>query len=174
MSEVIDRGATDEEDQDLSDVETPLNNTLLSGLNLAVSFSEGHSWTGIWLTKRDFGQVTEPVVEPLRKAIDARDFVTMKTTLLTKRPTMGFEQAASADRDLLAERNDHTFQLAVDIRRARVEHIRPLASHKTETCQPKRKREAEAAPRITLSGKLSKISLCQSRKQLLGLPICNW
>lgn len=103
-----------------------------AGLNSVVLFSEGHAWTGVWLTERDFGQVTEPDVMTVRKAIDAREFVTMETTLLTKRPTIGLEQAVSIGRDLTAERNEHTFQLAVDVRRARVARIRPLASHSTE------------------------------------------
>ncbi|QAX28839.1 DUF3320 domain-containing protein [Leisingera sp. NJS204] len=115
-----------------------------AGLNPAVLFSEGHAWTGVWLTERDFGQVTEPDVMTVRKAIDALEFVTMETTLLTKRPTIGFEQAVSAGRDLTAERNEHTFQLAVDIRRARVARIRPLASHNTETSQDAE--QIEAAP----------------------------
>ncbi|MFW8635872.1 DUF3320 domain-containing protein [Cribrihabitans pelagius] len=106
-----------------------------AGLNPVVLFSEGHAWTGVWLRERDFGQVTEPDVMTVRKAIDAREFVAMETTLLTKRPAIGFEQAVSAGRDLTAERNEHTFQLAVDIRRARVARIRPLASHNTETSQ---------------------------------------
>lgn len=80
----------------------------------------------------------------VRKAIDAREFVTMETTLLTKRPTIGFEQAVSAGRDLTAERNEHTFQLAVDVRRARVARIRPLASHNTEKTEDTE--QIEAAP----------------------------
>ncbi|WP_417474048.1 DUF3320 domain-containing protein [Leisingera sp.] len=115
-----------------------------AGLNPAVLFSEGHAWTGVWLTERDFGQVTEPDVMTVRKAIDAREFVTMETTLLTKRPTIGFEQAVSAGRDLTAERNEHTFQLAVDVRRARVARIRPLASHNTEKTEDTE--QIEAAP----------------------------
>lgn len=115
-----------------------------AGLNSVVLFSEGHAWAGVWLTERDFGQVTEPDVMTVRKAIDAREFVTMETTLLTKRPTIGLEQAVSAGRDLTAERNEHTFQLAVDVRRARVARIRPLASHSTET-NPEAE-QIEAAP----------------------------
>ncbi|MGH1370060.1 MAG: DUF4011 domain-containing protein [Maritimibacter sp.] len=115
-----------------------------AGLNSVVLFSEGHAWTGVWLTERDFGQVTEPDVMTVRKAIDAREFVTLETTLLTKRPTIGLEQAVSAGRDLTAERNEHTFQLAVDVRRARVARIRPLASHSTEI-DPEAQ-QIEAAP----------------------------
>lgn len=101
-----------------------------AGLNPVVLFSEGHAWTGVWLTERDFGTVSEPDVMTIRKAIDAREFVVMETTLLTKKPSVGFEQAVETARDLTSERNEHSFVMAVDIRRARAARIRPLASHR--------------------------------------------
>lgn len=103
------------------------------GLNPVVLFSEGHAWTGVWLTDRDFGSVVEPDVITVRKAVDAREFVMLETTLLTKRPTIGFEEACSAGRDHVAEQNEHLFQMAVDIQRARAARIRPLASHRVES-----------------------------------------
>ena len=103
-----------------------------AGLNPVVLFSEGHAWTGVWLTERDFGSISEPDVMTVRKAIDAREFVSMETTLLTKRPSVGFEEAVETARDLTAERNEHGFTMAVDIRRARAARIRPLASHRAE------------------------------------------
>ncbi|WP_372802158.1 DUF4011 domain-containing protein, partial [Paracoccus seriniphilus] len=103
-----------------------------AGLNPVVLFCEGHAWLGVWLTPRDFGSVTEPDVMTVRKAIEAREFVAIETTLLTKRPTIGFEEAVQAGREHVAERNEHTFLLAVDISRARAASIRPLASHRVE------------------------------------------
>lgn len=101
-----------------------------AGLNPVVLFSEGHAWTGVWLTNRDFGTVSEPDVMTVRKAVDAREFVMMETTLLTRRPTVGFEEAVVKGREHTAERNEHSFLLAVDVRRARVARVRPLASHR--------------------------------------------
>ncbi len=103
-----------------------------AGLNPAVLFSEDHAWTGLWLAERDFGAVTEPDVVAVRKAADARDFVMLETVLLTKRPSIGFEQAASAGRELTAEHNEHAFRMAVDIRRARAARIRPLAARQRD------------------------------------------
>lgn len=114
------------------------------GLNPVVLFSEGHAWVGVWLTDRDFGQVTEPDVVTVRKAIDAREFVAIETTLVTQRPTVGFEEAVDAGRDLTAERNEHLFQMAIDIRRARAAHIRPLASHRDAPIEDAE--QIEAAP----------------------------
>ncbi|GHE78774.1 DNA helicase [Camelimonas fluminis] len=100
-----------------------------AGLNPVVLFGEGHAWTGVWLTDRGFGGVTEPDVMTVRKAVDAHEFVMLETTLLTKRPTVGFEDAAAAGRGRVSEVNEHEFVMAVDIRRARAARIRPLASH---------------------------------------------
>ncbi|NDU99816.1 DUF3320 domain-containing protein [Pseudoroseicyclus tamaricis] len=101
-----------------------------AGLNPAVLFSEGHAWVGVWLTKRDFGHVTEPDPVTLRKAIHARDFVALETTLLTKRPAIRFEQAVDEGRRRLSEEREAEFVMAVDIARARAARIRPLASHR--------------------------------------------
>ncbi|GHC15488.1 DNA helicase [Kushneria pakistanensis] len=103
-----------------------------AGLNPAILFCEGHAWTGVWLTERDFGTISEPDVMTVRKALDAREFVSMETTLLTKRPSIGFEEAVDSARELTSERNEHSFTMAVDIRRARAARVRPLASHRNE------------------------------------------
>ncbi|WP_372603310.1 DUF4011 domain-containing protein, partial [Actibacterium sp.] len=108
-----------------------------AGLNPVVLFSEGHAWTGVWLTDRDFGTVSQPDVMAVRKAAEAREFVMMETTLLTQRPTVGFDDAVAKGREHTAERNEHTFLLAVDVRRARAARVRPLASHQiAETVDP--------------------------------------
>lgn len=103
-----------------------------AGLNPVVLFSEGHAWTGVWLADRDFGSISEPDVMTVRKAIDAREFVPMETTLLTKRPSIGFEEAVDRARSLTAEHNEHSFVMAIDIRRSRAARIRPMASHRRD------------------------------------------
>jgi len=100
-----------------------------AGLNPVVLFSEGHAWAGVWITRRDFGQVTEPDVVAVRKASQAKEFIPVETTLLAQRPTVGFEQAVEAGRVRLAEEREHEFHMAIDIARARSARIRPLASH---------------------------------------------
>ena len=97
-----------------------------AGLNPVILFSEGHAWAGVWLTERDFEAVNEPDVMTVRKAVDAREFVMMETTLLTRRPTVGFDEAVSKARENTAESNEHAFLMAVDVRRARAARIRPL------------------------------------------------
>lgn len=101
-----------------------------AGLNPVVLFSQGHAWVGVWIVKKDFGHVTEPDVVAVRKAVQAHEFVSIETTLLTKRPSIGFTQAVDEGRRRLAEDRDPEFVMAVDIARSRAARIRPLASHK--------------------------------------------
>ena len=115
---------------------TCLDTTLLlaaafeaAGLNSVVLFSQGHAWVGVWLQKMDLGQVTEPDVVAVRKAVQAHQLVPLETTLLTKRPTVGFEQAEDEGRRRLAEDRESEFVMAVDIAKSRAARIRPQASH---------------------------------------------
>ncbi|MXY51445.1 MAG: DUF4011 domain-containing protein [Gammaproteobacteria bacterium] len=118
---------------------TCLDSTLLlaaafeaAGLNPAVLFSQGHAWVAVWIQKRDFGHVTEPDVVAVRKAVQAHELVPLETTLLTKRPSVGFEQAEDEGRRRLGEDREAEFVMAVDIARSRAARIRPLASHHRE------------------------------------------
>ena len=100
-----------------------------AGLNPGILFSQGHAWVGVWILKSDFGYVTEPDVVAVRKAVQAHEFVPIETTLLTKRPAIGFDQAVDTGRRRLTEDRDPEFVIAVDIARSRAAQIRPLASH---------------------------------------------
>ncbi len=101
-----------------------------AGLNSVVLFSQGHAWVGVWVCKRDFGHVTEPDVVAIRKAVQAREFVPIETTLLTSRPSIRFDQAVDEGRRRFSEDRDPEFVIAVDISRSRSARIRPLASHR--------------------------------------------
>ena len=101
-----------------------------AGLNPVILFSQGHAWVGVWIVKKDFGHVTEPDVIAVRKSVQAREFVPIETTLLTKRPSIRFDQAEDEGRRRLAEDRDPEFVMAVDIARSRAARIRPLASHR--------------------------------------------
>ena len=87
-----------------------------AGLNPVVLFSHGHAWVGVWLCKKDFGHVTEPDVVAVRKAVQAREFASIETTLLTSRPSVGIDQAVDQVRRRLSEDRDPEFVVAVDIK----------------------------------------------------------
>ena len=101
-----------------------------AGLNPVVLFSQGHAWVGVWICKSDFEHVTEPDVVAVRKAVQAREFVPIESTLLTQRPSIGFDQAVDEGRRRLSEDREPEFVVAVDIARSRAARIRPLASHR--------------------------------------------
>ncbi|RJF80849.1 DUF3320 domain-containing protein [Oleomonas cavernae] len=103
-----------------------------AGLNAAVLFSQGHAWAGVWLTRCDFGRMVEPDVVAVRKAVVARDFVPFETTLLTRRPAIGFDEAVDVGKRHLAEEREADFLKAVDVSRARAARIRPLAAHRVQ------------------------------------------
>ncbi len=114
---------------------TCLDTTLLlaaafeaAGINPVVLFSQGHAWVGVWIRKRDLGHVTEPDVVAVRKAVQAHDLVPLETTLLTKRPSVGFAHAEDEGRRRLAEDRESEFVMAVDIARSRAAGIRPQAT----------------------------------------------
>ena len=100
----------------------------LRGLNPVVLFSQGHAWVGVWILKKDFGHVTEPDVVAIRKAVQAHEFIPIETTLLTRRPAIGFDQAVDEGRRRFSESRDPEFVMAVDIVRSRAAGIRPLPS----------------------------------------------
>lgn len=99
------------------------------GLNPVVIFTKGHAFTGVWLVDKTLPSIEEPDIVELRKAIAAREFVAFETSLVTSRPVAGFDQAVQNARLRLREDNDVDFERAIDIRRARIAGITPLASH---------------------------------------------
>ena len=108
-----------------------------AGLNPGVLFSQGHAWVGVWICNGDFGHVTEPDVVAVRKAVQAHEFVPIETTLLTQRPSIGFDQAVDEGRRRLSESREPEFVMVVDIARARAARIRPLARHrKSDSIDP--------------------------------------
>ena len=100
-----------------------------AGLNSAVIFTRGHAFAGVWLIDRTFSGVVEPDVTEVRKAMAANEFIAFETTLLTKRPPAGFEQAIKDSARQLSEALEENFAQAIDIARARSAGITPLASH---------------------------------------------
>lgn len=114
---------------------TCLDSTLLfaaalehCGLNPLIVFTRGHAFAGVWLRREEF---TTPVVDDvtaLRKRAKLKELALFETTLATQRPCPSFAVAIDhAFRQIDGEAAD-AFELAVDVRRARLQRIRPLAS----------------------------------------------
>lgn len=98
------------------------------GLNPIVVFTTGHAFAGVWLAQEDFTSTVVDDITALRKRIKLKELVAFETTLLTQRPAPAFGRACERGAQQLAESEEEKFELAVDIRRTRLQRIKPLAS----------------------------------------------
>lgn len=117
-----------------------------AGLNPIVVFTKGHAFVGTWLKQEEFSTTVVDDVTALRKRIRLKELVLFETTLVTQRPGVKFAVAADKGAAQVAEDQDEAFELAVDIRRARLQRIKPLASAEAEAAKPQAASEAIAEP----------------------------
>lgn len=99
------------------------------GLHPVIVMTQGHCFAGAWLVEKTLKKLVEPDCSELRKAVAAKELVVFETTLATQKPAAEFIQAIGAAQAALAEPREHEFVAAVDVARARMAQIRPLASH---------------------------------------------
>jgi very-short-patch-repair endonuclease/DNA polymerase III delta prime subunit len=96
-----------------------------AGLNPIVIFSKGHALVGLWLVEHEFAQAIVDEPQVLRKRRDLDDLILVETTILTSRQR--FATAVEQGRVQVDEDATKPFELAVDIRRARMRRIQPLS-----------------------------------------------
>lgn len=101
------------------------------GLNPVIVMTNGHCFAGAWLVEKTLSQVVEPEPSELRKAIAGHELITFETTLVTHSPPSRFENAVRTAEAAAKESKEHEFVAAIDIARARMAQIAPLASHST-------------------------------------------
>jgi very-short-patch-repair endonuclease len=99
-----------------------------AGLNPLMVFTKGHAFAGVWLKAEQFSTTVVDDVTALRKRVKLKELLLFETTLVTQRPTPSFSYASQHAAQQIAQENDEAFELAVDIRRARLQRIKPLAS----------------------------------------------
>lgn len=115
-------------------VATCLDTTILmaacfeqAGLNPVVLIKEGHAWAGVWLVDSNFSLPLVESAQDVRKRVEAGELLMLESTDLTAgRMANMTHSKASADR--YVDEAQTTFQYAIDIRRAREAHIRPMKS----------------------------------------------
>ncbi|MFK7768056.1 MAG: DUF3320 domain-containing protein [Mariniblastus sp.] len=111
------------------------------GLNPIIVMTQEHCFAGAWLIEKSLSQIVELELSELRKAIAGNELVVFETTLVTHTPPPQFANAVRAAKKATRESEEHQFVAAVDIARARMAQIVPLASH---TQQPPQ----ESSPEI--------------------------
>ncbi|WP_122456453.1 DUF3320 domain-containing protein [Pseudomonas viridiflava] len=160
-----------------------------AGLNALLVMTKGHAFAGVWLQPQEFSQLLTDEASAVRKRLDLKEMVVFETTLATQAPAPSFSQAvAAAERQL----DDEQFIMAIDLHRARMQKIRPMAlvsavnaSAATDDAQPAVEglEEAPALPGFDVEindgneGPAGKLTLWQrklldltTRNRLLHLP----
>jgi hypothetical protein len=98
-----------------------------AGLNPIIILTRGHAFAGVWLQSEPFGDILIDEAAPLRKRVALKELVVFETTLATHKPSPAFSSAVAAAERQIAEPAEADFVHALDIRRARMMRLRPLA-----------------------------------------------
>ncbi|SDF41710.1 DUF3320 domain-containing protein [Dyella sp. 333MFSha] len=95
-----------------------------AGMNPLVILTRGHAFVGAWLQPQEFSSLITDEASSVRKRIELKELVAFETTLSTNAHAPGFSVAVE---QAIRQLNDDDFVMAVDVRRARMQRIRPLA-----------------------------------------------
>jgi very-short-patch-repair endonuclease len=124
-------------------VATCLDSTMLlvscleqAGLNPIVLIKKGHAWAGCWLINTTFQSAVFDDGQAVRKHVDSGELLVFETTTLTHRPVTSLRLACERGREHLQQEED--FLYAIDIKRARMEQIRPLPLRGQSNPEPDR------------------------------------
>ncbi len=94
------------------------------GLNPLLILIKGHAFVGCWLVETDFSSTVIDDCQSVRKRQQLGEMVLLEATAVTHRPCPSFSTASEQGNRHLEE--DEKFECALDISRARMNHIRPL------------------------------------------------
>lgn len=97
-----------------------------AGLNPIVVLTRGHALAGVWLQPQQFAQVITEDDATLRKRMALDELLLFESTLVTQRPAAAFSVAVREAQRQIKEERSADFSFALDVRRARMQRIRPL------------------------------------------------
>lgn len=95
-----------------------------AGLNPLLVLTKGHAFVGVWLQPQEFTQLITDDASAVRKRIELDELIVFETTLATQAIPPSFSQAFEVAKRKV---NDDDFIMAIDLRRARMQRIKPLA-----------------------------------------------
>ncbi len=117
-----------------SGIATCFDSTLLfaacmeqASLNPLLIFTKGHSFVGFWLRDEEFSTAVVDDVTALRKRLKLQELVIFETTLAAQGQPVSFSQAIVNASHQLSEEEEDKFELVIDVKRARMSRIKPLA-----------------------------------------------
>jgi very-short-patch-repair endonuclease len=89
------------------------------GLNPLIFLDQTHAWVGCWLIDQHLTQTSVDDAAAIRKRIDAGEMLAIESTGVTPQVGIPFAQAVRVGAERLSEARQHSFQLAIDVRRSR-------------------------------------------------------
>lgn len=95
-------------------------------LHPLIILTKGHAFAGVWLQPEKFNQLTVEDAMTIRKRVELNDILVFETTLATNHPPATFNSAIAKANEQLED--DGSFHVCIDIQRARMQKISPLAS----------------------------------------------
>ena len=98
-----------------------------ASLSPLLVFTRGHAFVGVWLGKEVFSSSVVDDITAVRKRMQLQEMLVFETTLAAQGQPVRFSQAIAQATRQLAEAEDDKFELVVDVKRARMARIRPLA-----------------------------------------------
>ena len=124
-----------------------------ASLNPLLVLTRGHAFVGLWLQPVEFAALITDEAAALRRRFDLDDLIVFETTLATHSPPASFSQAMAAARRQIDDDAQAQFEMAVDVRRARMQRIRPLGvamagAATTDDAAPPVAEALEAAPSL--------------------------
>ncbi|MNJ08899.1 ATP-dependent RecD-like DNA helicase [compost metagenome] len=122
------------------------------GLNPVIVFTRGHAFAGLWLKPEEFTTALIDDVTAVRKRVKLQELVLFETTLITQNPIPSFSYAVERGAKQIAEDAESDFQMLLDIRRARLQRIKPLASSEAQIARVVTEVTDEAPPLLVEEG----------------------
>ncbi len=104
-----------------------------AGLNPVILVKKGHAWIGCWLVNTTFSTPMFDDGQGVRKRIASGEMLAFETTVLTQRQPTSLRVACELGLQHLQQEDEFLF--AIDVKRARIEQIRPLPS-RTDAALP--------------------------------------
>lgn len=103
------------------------------GLNPLILITKNHAFVGCWLINDDFSIAAQDDAQAVRKRVKLGEMILIETTFVTKRPTPSLSRATQAAYDHLE--NEDEFEYAIDIKRSRMNAIKPIAFDNSQAPQ---------------------------------------
>ena len=122
-----------------------------AGLHPLVVLTQGHAFAGAWIEKDQFADLVTEEVAAVRNRLDLGNVVLFETTMVTGANRSRFSEACRESKRQIEAVEPGDLFLAVDVRRARMRRILPLATSTTELEQEDEGLAAtlvEAAPEL--------------------------